>query len=123
MKRFTQLTAALLFAAAVPLTAQDATPSAAATPAPAATQTAPASTSFTVDSVHSFIVFGIGHMGVGQVWGTFEKVEGTIEFDPANLENSKINLVVAIDSIHTNNAQRDTHLKSADFFDVEQFPT
>src|SRR5690606_18403742 len=63
------------------------------------------------------------HMGVGQVWGTFEKVEGTIEFDPANLENSKINLVVAIDSIHTNNAQRDTHLKSADFFDVEQFPT
>src|SRR5690606_18819748 len=55
--------------------------------------------------------------------GTFETWGGTLLFDPANLEGSKIDISLDVASINTKNERRDNHLRTADFFNAEQFPT
>jgi polyisoprenoid-binding protein YceI len=61
-------------------------------------------------------------MMISNVRGGFTKVEGTIEYDPANVAATKIDAVIDASSIDTRDGQRDGHLKSADFLDVEKFP-
>jgi polyisoprenoid-binding protein YceI len=60
---------------------------------------------------------------VSNVRGDFDKVTGTVEYDEANPSASSINVTVDVNSISTREPQRDAHLKSADFFDVEKYPT
>lgn len=78
---------------------------------------------FKIDPSHSVVSFSIKHMMISKVRGSFEKLSGTLELDPTNIENSKIKAQIDAASINTGESQRDTHLKSDDFFDVEKFPT
>ena len=75
------------------------------------------------DQGHTEIIFGWSHAGVSLQHGEFTKADGTLSLDPANIENSSISVEIAADSISTGVAALDTHLKSADFFDTEKFPT
>jgi polyisoprenoid-binding protein YceI len=78
---------------------------------------------YKVDPVHSMVVFQIGHLQVSNILGRFNDPTGAIEFDPANLEKASFNVQVEAAKIDTGNAQRDTDLKSRNFFDSQQFPT
>lgn len=75
-----------------------------------------------VDVSHTNVGFTVRHMMVSKVRGNFSDIEGTIEGEPSDLENAKINFRVGINSVSTNNEDRDNHLRSADFFDAENHP-
>jgi len=79
-------------------------------------------TKWAVDSAHSNIDFSIRHMMVTNVKGAFHDFEATIEANPEDLTTAAIAFSIKLNSVDTRNADRDGHLKSADFFDVEQFP-
>ena len=80
-------------------------------------------TLWTIDPAHSSASFSIKHMMIAKVHGGFEKLSGQLAYDPASLKDSTIEVTIDAASINTREPQRDTHLKSADFFDVEHFPT
>lgn len=75
-----------------------------------------------VDSTHSSIDFTIRHMMIAKVKGTFHTYEAQIEADPTDLTTADIQVTVDLSSIDTRNKDRDAHLRSADFFDVEKHP-
>lgn len=79
-------------------------------------------TKWSLDPTHSEIGFKVKHMMFTNVSGKFENFEASAETDGDDFENAKFNFSGTIDSISTGNTDRDTHLKSADFFDAEQFP-
>ena len=81
------------------------------------------SADYTIDSAHSAASFGVRHMMVSTVPGTFSKVAGKISYDPKNLAASKVEATVDVSTINTREPKRDAHLKSPDFFDVAKFPT
>jgi polyisoprenoid-binding protein YceI len=74
------------------------------------------------DPTHSEIGFKVKHMMFTNVSGKFNTFEASIENEDNNFETSKINFSAEINSVDTNNADRDVHLKSADFFDVDSYP-
>jgi len=76
-----------------------------------------------IDASHSSAGFTVRHMMVSNVHGFFSKLSGTVEYDPKNLAESRIETVIEAASIDTRNAKRDEHLRSADFFDVANHPT
>jgi polyisoprenoid-binding protein YceI len=78
---------------------------------------------YQIDGSHSVAGFSIRHMMVSNVSGAFSKVSGTVEFDPANPTLSKIDVTIDAGSINTRNEKRDADLRSANFFDVANFPT
>jgi polyisoprenoid-binding protein YceI len=78
---------------------------------------------WTIDSVHSKIGFVARHAVVSKVRGAFDIYEANIVLDGANVPASTISFSAKADSIDTGNEQRDGHLKSADFLDVENYPT
>jgi polyisoprenoid-binding protein YceI len=80
-------------------------------------------TIYQIDSAHSSAQFTVRHMMISNVRGDFTKVSGTIAYDPADAANSTVEASIDAASIDTRDAQRDGHLKSADFFDVEKYPT
>jgi polyisoprenoid-binding protein YceI len=80
-----------------------------------------AADAYKVDPNHSEVSFQIRHL-VTQVRGKFDKFEGTIQLDPAKPETSSVVFKVEPSSIDTGVADRDKHLRSADFFDVDKFP-
>jgi polyisoprenoid-binding protein YceI len=75
-----------------------------------------------VDSSHSSIEFSIKHMMIAKVKGRFNSFEAQIEADPLDLTTADINFSIDVASIDTRNSDRDAHLRSADFFDVEKNP-
>ncbi len=75
------------------------------------------------DKTHTNISFSTRHMMVTTVRGNFAGFDGTLEFDPANLAASSVDVTIDAASINTNVADRDNHLKSPDFFDVATYPT
>lgn len=77
---------------------------------------------YQLDPAHSSIGFSVKHMMIAKVHGSFEKVSGTLSFDRANPQGAQAEAVIEAASINTRESQRDTHLKSADFFEVEKFP-
>jgi polyisoprenoid-binding protein YceI len=77
---------------------------------------------YKIDPAHSGAEFVVRHMMISNVRGGFTKVEGTIEYDPANPAATKIDAVIDASTIDTRDGQRDAHLKSADFLHVEQHP-
>ncbi len=77
---------------------------------------------YQIDPSHSSAAFTIKHMMIAKVHGGFEKLTGKFDYDPANVSKSNIDVAIDAASINTREAQRDTHLRSADFFDVEKYP-
>jgi|SRR5690625_4343560 len=75
-----------------------------------------------VDATHTNVGFSVKHMMVTNVRGNFSGIEGTIEGDPNNLTDAKIKFNIDASTINTNNKDRDNHLRSDDFFDVEKYP-
>ncbi len=78
--------------------------------------------SWQLDEGHTHVGFTIRHMMVSTVRGEFEKVRGTVEFDEHDLTASWADIQIEAASISTHSAQRDEHLRAADFFDAEQYP-
>ena len=111
----------LSFAAPAILGLMLASASPAAAQAPAAAAGGP--NTWTIDTAHSQAAFAVKHMMVSTVRGSFGKTEGTIEYDGKNVASIKAEATIDTTTITTNNEKRDTHLKSADFFDVAKFPT
>jgi polyisoprenoid-binding protein YceI len=75
-----------------------------------------------VDKPHTDIGFTIKHLAVSKVRGHFNDFDGTVTVNGAKPEKSSVSFAIKTASIDTANAQRDGHLKSADFFDVEKYP-
>jgi polyisoprenoid-binding protein YceI len=75
-----------------------------------------------IDPVHSVAEFKVKHMMISNVKGRFTKVTGALTLDEDDVTRSSIVAAIDAASISTNDDQRDAHLKSADFFDVEKFP-
>ena len=82
-----------------------------------------ATTTWQIDPNHSAVEFAVKHMMFTTVRGRFKDVKGTIEVDEQNPDRSVVNVEIAAASIDTGSADRDTHLRSADFLDVENHPT
>ncbi|HKP40411.1 YceI family protein [Mycobacterium sp.] len=74
-----------------------------------------------IDPVHSSISFSVRHLVVSKVRGTFQTFSGAIVV--AEDGTPSVTAEIAVDSVNTNNEQRDAHVKSADFFDVDKYPT
>ncbi|WP_240475380.1 YceI family protein [Vulgatibacter incomptus] len=79
--------------------------------------------SYQIDPTHSTAQFKVRHMMVSHVRGEFTALSGTIQFDKNAPEKIAIDATVDATTINTRDAKRDGHLKSADFFDVEKFPS
>lgn len=76
-----------------------------------------------IDRAHSAASFAVKHFGVSTVRGNFTNITGTILIDDKNLANSSVDVTIDTTTVNTQNERRDNHLKSADFFDVANFPT
>ena len=80
-------------------------------------------TKWNLDTTHSEITFKVRHMMISNVKGAFNTFTAEVEAEDDTFKNAKVSATIQTDSIDTNNADRDTHLKSADFFNTEQNPT
>lgn len=93
---------------------------AAVTATAASAHAAPAS--YAIDPGHSSLLFSVDHAGWARVYGFFRQVKGQLSFDPDNLSATKVDVTIDAASLTTNNAKRDEHLRSPDFFNVAEFP-
>jgi polyisoprenoid-binding protein YceI len=84
---------------------------------------AASTTTWNIDPTHSVAEFKVRHLMISNVKGSFPKVAGVLTLDEADPAKSSVEATIDVASIETRDAQRDGHLKSADFFDVEKFPT
>jgi polyisoprenoid-binding protein YceI len=89
----------------------------------ATAQPTTATTTWNIDPAHSAAEFKVKHMMISNVKGQFAKVTGTLTLDESDLSRSRVEARIEAASVETRDAQRDAHLKSPDFFDVEKFPT
>ena len=80
-------------------------------------------TTWNIDPAHSVAEFKVKHMMIAHVKGHFSKVSGALTLNESDLDKSHIEASIDATSIETRDAQRDAHLRSADFLDVEEFPT
>lgn len=85
------------------------------------TAIATATTTYSIDKAHSEVTFQVRHL-LTRVRGRFSEFSGTIEYDEENPEQSSVKVEVKAASIDTNEPDRDAHLRSVDFFDVENTP-
>ncbi len=109
------VSAALLGAVfASPLALRDRTPLNAAAPV--------AMTTFTIDPVHSQMLFKVRHLGISTVTGRFATFTGSFQLDPATGQAGAAQLSIDVASVNTENERRNGHLKSADFFASDSFP-
>src|SRR5258708_16670435 len=76
-----------------------------------------------IDPVHSQVTFSVKHMVVSTVKGNFKVFGGKVEIDPSNPQNSWVEAQAETASIDTRDANRDGHLRTADFFDADTYPT
>jgi polyisoprenoid-binding protein YceI len=80
-------------------------------------------TKWIIDPTHSEVVFKVKHLVISTVTGYFRKFEGNAESTSDDFSGATVAFSLAVDSIDTNQSDRDQHLKSADFFDTANFPT
>jgi polyisoprenoid-binding protein YceI len=85
-------------------------------------EAAPGLTTWTIDASHSNVEFAVKHMMITTVRGRFTDVSGTVQSVDDDPAAGLVDLTIAVASIDTREPQRDAHLRSADFFDVERFP-
>jgi len=81
------------------------------------------SAEWTIDTSHSRVGFSVSHMMVSTVSGRFKQFGGKVELDEANPTKSQVEITIKTESIDTDDAKRDEHLRSADFFDAKKYPT
>jgi polyisoprenoid-binding protein YceI len=79
-------------------------------------------TTWNIDPAHTVAEFKVKHMMIANVKGHFAKVSGVLIRDESDPANDRVEATIEAASLHTRDEQRDAHLKSADFFDVEKFP-
>ena len=79
-------------------------------------------TQWRVDPAHTNVEFAVKHMMISTVRGRFAEVDGTVRLDTSNLVASRVEVSIKAASIDTRVADRDAHLRSADFLDVEKYP-
>jgi polyisoprenoid-binding protein YceI len=82
-----------------------------------------APTTWNVDATHSQVSFSVRHLVISNVRGEFAKYEGKLTLDDADVTRSSVEATIDVNSVDTRVADRDTHLRSADFFDVATYPT
>jgi polyisoprenoid-binding protein YceI len=88
------------------------------------TSTQPAGVStWNLDPVHSVVEFKVKHMMISNVKGQFTGITGVLTLDENDITKSRVEATIDASTINTRDAGRDTHLKSADFLDVEKYPT
>jgi polyisoprenoid-binding protein YceI len=80
-------------------------------------------TSWKIDPAHSTAQFVVRHMMITNVRGGFSNVQGTVVWDADDLAASSIDVTIDVSTLNTGDANRDTHVKSAEFLDVEKYPT
>ena len=80
-------------------------------------------TTWKIDPAHSSAQFVVRHMMITNVRGGFSGVQGTVVYDPADLNASSVDVTIDKKTLSTGDTNRDTHVKSAEFLDVENFPT
>jgi len=80
-------------------------------------------TKWVLDPTHSELGFKIKHLMITNVSGNFNKFEVAAESKDEEFTNAKVNVSIAVDSINTNNAKRDEHLRTSDFFEADKFPS
>jgi len=78
--------------------------------------------SWTVEPAHTSVGFSLRHMMISTVRGTFDKSEITLDLNPDDMTQTKVEVKVEMNSINTRDDRRDGHLRSPDFFNVEQYP-
>jgi len=78
---------------------------------------------FSVDPVHSSVIFQIKHNNVANFYGRLDHASGTVNIDSANVSASTLEVEIKTDSVNTGNTKRNDHIKSKDFFDVARYPT
>jgi polyisoprenoid-binding protein YceI len=88
-----------------------------------ATATTPETASWQLDPTHSSVEFAIKHLMIATVKGTFSGLQATLGTDESTPGAAKLEVTIDTKTISTHNEQRDAHLRSADFFDVEKYPT
>jgi polyisoprenoid-binding protein YceI len=76
-----------------------------------------------LDTAHSLIEFSVKHMMISTVKGRFKAFSGTLDLDEQNPQASSVDVTIDVGSIDTADANRDGHVRSADFFDTEHYPT
>ena len=77
---------------------------------------------YKIDEAHSTVRFSVRHLMISKVHGEISDITGTVSYDPANPEATVADVTIGLASLTTQQDQRDAHLKSADFFNIEQFP-
>ena len=80
-------------------------------------------TTWNIDNSHTLVEFSVRHLMISTVKGRFGEVSGKVVASDANPAQAQIDVTINVASIDTREAQRDAHLRSADFFDAENFPT
>jgi polyisoprenoid-binding protein YceI len=80
-------------------------------------------TNWTIDPLHSEVLFKIKHLVISTVTGSFTKFEGQVNTTGEDFENAHISFSIDVNSIHTGQEQRDAHLKNSDFFEIEKYPS
>lgn len=78
---------------------------------------------YTIDKSHAFVQFAISHLGYSTLAGRFNDFEGSFSWDKASPADARVEVTIRTASIDTNWAERDKHLRGADFLDVEAHPT
>jgi polyisoprenoid-binding protein YceI len=81
-----------------------------------------AAESYSVDPVHSSVSFGISHAGISDIHGRFNDFSGTFMIDKDDPSKSSFALDIKVESVDTNQKQRDEHLRAPDYFNAKQFP-
>ncbi len=77
---------------------------------------------YAIDGSHTSVVFSIDHLGISKTYGVFRKVSGEFALDAKKPANNRFEVLLDVESLDTNDAKRDEHLKAADFFNAKQFP-
>src|SRR5712691_763622 len=80
------------------------------------------STAYQIDSSHSAAQFKVRHLTIANITGEFGKLSGSVQYDASNPGASSVEARIEVGSLHIRGANRDTHLKAADFLDAEKFP-
>ncbi|MEZ5538151.1 MAG: YceI family protein [Thiolinea sp.] len=77
---------------------------------------------FDVENKHSFVQFRVQHLGYSWLYGRFNEFDGNFSFDEASPDKAAVNVTIKTASVDSNHAERDKHLRSEDFLDVDKFP-
>jgi polyisoprenoid-binding protein YceI len=86
-------------------------------------QTAGTIEQYKVDPVHSSVVFRVNHAGLASFYGRFNSIDGTFAYHESDASQIAFDIAIQAQSVDSNNANRDNHLRSADFFNAAEFPT